>query len=115
MKTETITATCSQSHETHCLGIIEHEGKQYEVGGGFIGPDRLVAYAGKDGQLTLWDGQVIGTYQWRSSKPAVFFGHRSYISDRYYYGRAQVNGVTYAIQGHGLGMAVTGKRMKSRR
>ena len=112
MKTETITATCSKDQSTFCLGSIEHEGRQFEAGGGCITPERLLAYPNDKGELTLWDGQVIGTYQWKSSKNAIFFGYHSWIGSRYYYGQATVNGRKYAIQGFGAGMLARGKAYK---
>ena len=114
MKMESITATCSRDNSTYCLGILHHDGHVFEHGGGMVNEGYLLGYPHKDGTFRLWDGQIIGTYQWRSSREAIFFGHRSWVGSRYYYGRAQVRGAEYAIRGFGVGMLARGKRIKGK-
>ena len=109
MKTQTHTATCSRDGSTYCVGAIEHDGRTFESGGGAVTPTHLACYPNNDGTVALWDGTVIGRYRWISSRPAIFFGYRSWRGARYYYGRARANGVTYTLRGFGVGMLARGK------
>ena len=113
MNTEAITATCSKDQSTYCLGLIEHEGKMFESGGGCVTPTHLVCYPNDKGEVTLWDGKVIGIYCWHSSREAIFFGRRSWLGSRYYYGRAKVGNTVYAVRGFGAGMLAKGKAIKA--
>lgn len=91
--------------------VFEHQGRKFESGGAFVSPDFLIAYPGANGVLNDWHGRQIGTYQVISSRPAVFFGHRSFMADRYFYMRAKLtSGETYSLRGFGEGMIARGKR-----
>jgi hypothetical protein len=90
---------------------VEHQGHKHTCGGGLVSPDRIIAYPGENGELNDWHGNAIGTWRVISSRPAIFFGHRSFWGDRYYYMRAVVNGVEYSLRGFGKGMAANGKRI----
>lgn len=87
--------------------------RSFESGGAFISDDYLVAYPAEGGILNDWHGNRIGAYAFQSSRPAVFFGRRSWIGDRYYTMRAWVNGQTYTLRGFGVGMVARGKVRKS--
>lgn len=93
---------------------ITHEGRSFTAGGAVVTDSRIVAYPAEGGRLNDWHGNQIGTYRTISSRPAVFFGHRSWIGERYYYMRANVGGRIYSLRGFGPGMSATGKAIKSR-
>lgn len=97
--------------ETDC--IIEHNGKKFESGGAVVAGNYLIAYPADNGELKDWHGKVIGTYHITSSRPAVFFGRRSWVGDRYYFMRAVVDGRQYSIRGFGKGMIAKGKAVKA--
>jgi hypothetical protein len=40
-----------------------HEGRAFTAGGAVVTPDRITAYLGKDGALTDWHGNRLGTYR----------------------------------------------------
>lgn len=96
--------------EQNCT--ITLRGRDFTANGAVITDTRLIAYPAKDGRLNDWHGNQIGTYCVLSSRPAVFFGHRSWMADRYYYMRAKVNGKLYSLRGFGEGMIATGKALK---
>lgn len=96
--------------EQNC--VIEFQGRKFESGGASVSPDYLIAYPGKDGVLTDWHGNRIGTYTVLSSRPAVFFGYRSWIGSQFYFMRANVNGSVYSLRGFGIGYVAKGKRIK---
>jgi hypothetical protein len=91
---------------------IHHEGKSFSSGGAVVTENYLIAYPAKGGILNDWHGRQIGTYYVISSRPAVFFGHRSWMADRYFYMRAKVNGIHYSLRGFGTGMIAKGRRLK---
>lgn len=91
---------------------IEHNGNKFSSGGAVVTPEFIIAYPGAYGVLKDWHGNTIGTYKTISSRPAVFFGRRSWLSDTYYFMRAVVNGVEYSLRGFGEGMAARGKAIK---
>ena len=93
--------------ESDCA--IDHEGRVFVAGGAVVSDGYLIAYPGDDGILNDWHGRRIGTYTVISSRPAVFFGHRSFMGPRYYYMRATVNGRTYSLRGFGVGMIAKGR------
>lgn len=92
---------------------VKHKDKEFTAGGAIVSDDYCICYPGKDGRLNDWHGRQIGVYKIVSSRPAVFFGYRSYMADRYYYMRAKIDGRVYAIRGFGIGMIARGKRIKS--
>lgn len=97
--------------ETDCT--ISLNGKNFTAGGAVITDTRLVAYPGSNGILNDWHGNQIGTYTVISSRKAVFFGHRSWIGDRFYFMRARLtDGRSYSLRGFGEGMSATGRRVK---
>lgn len=92
---------------------IEHEGRKFTSGGAVATDDYLIAYPSKDGVLKDWHGNVLGRYRVISSRPAVFFGHRSWVGSRYFYMRATLaDGRRYSLRGFGKGMIAKGKRIK---
>jgi hypothetical protein len=91
---------------------IEHKGHKFTTGGAVVTADYLVAYPDKGGVLKDWHGKQIGTYSVISSRPAVFFGHRSWQADRYFYMRAWVDGRAYSLRGFGHGMIARGRAVK---
>lgn len=94
--------------------VFELQGKSFESGGAVVTDRYLLAYPYEDGVLKTWHGQPIGRWTIKSSRPAVFFGHRSSIGSRYYYMTATLDdGRKYAIRGFGVGMIAKGKRIKS--
>ena len=96
--------------ESNCT--VEFQGKSFESGGAVVTPDYLLAYPGDNGMLNDWHGKPIGTFKVISSRPAIFFGRKSFISDRYYYMAAKVDGVCYSLRGFGTGMIAKGKKIK---
>lgn len=94
------------------IGIVEHEGKEFAAYGAVVTADHATAYPGKGGKMLDWSGNEIGTYRILSSRPAVFFGHRSYLSDRQYFIRATIGGRVYSGRGFGVGMVWNGKAVK---
>lgn len=98
--------------ESDCT--ITFDGHAYTSGGAVVTEDRIVAYPADGGVLHDWHGRQIGTWRVIGSRPAVFFGYRSWVGDRYYYMRANVNGREYSMRGFGTGMVAMGKRLTSR-
>lgn len=96
--------------EQNCT--VSHAGQSFTAGGAVITGNHLTAYPGDDGKLNDWHGNQIGTYTVISSRPAVFFGHRSWQGERYYFMRATVNGARYSLRGFGKGMIARGKRVR---
>ena len=90
-----------------------HEGRRFTSGGAVITDTHLIAYPADNGVLKDWHGNAIGTYSIIGSRPAVFFGYRSWQGSTYYYMRAHLNnGNTYSLRGFGKGMIARGKRVK---
>lgn len=89
-----------------------HADQPFTAGGAVVTETHLLAYPGKNGVLNDWHGNPIGTYRVISSRPAIFFGHRSWQGYRYFYMHAHVNGATYSLRGFGEGMIAKGKRLK---
>lgn len=92
--------------------IFNFQGKAFTAGGAIVTQDYLIAYPDKNGVLKDWHGNTIGTWRTISTRPAIFFGHRSWQGSTYYYMRATVNGQQYTIRGFGEGMIARGKRIK---
>lgn len=93
---------------------IEHEGRKFTSGGAIVTPEYLIAYPAKNGVLSDWHGNPIGTYSIIGARDATFFGHRSWQGSTYYYMRAHLpDGSTYSIRGFGIGMIARGKRCKA--
>lgn len=97
--------------ERNCT--IEYAGRQFTASGAVVTPGYLLAYPADGGILTDWHGAPIGTWRTISTRPAIFFGRRSWIGPTYYYMRATVDGVTYSLRGFGVGMVARGRRVKS--
>ena len=98
--------------EKDCIFTIQ--GKSFESGGAFVSDAYLIAYPSENGILKDWHGREIGTWRTVSTRPAIFFGHHSWIGSKYYYMRATVDGKVYALRGFGTGMVAKGKRIKSK-
>lgn len=105
-----MTATQLPFIETDCT--VHHEGRAFTAGGAIVTEDRLVAYPRPGGVLGDWHGNPIGTWRVISSRPAVFFGRRSWMGDRYFYMRAVVNGHEYSLRGFGEGCVAFGRALK---
>ncbi len=89
-----------------------HEGKAFSSGGAVVTDDYLIAYIGKFATVTDWHGNEIGTYKVISSRPAVFFGRRSWQGSTYYHMRAWLrDGRIFTLRGFGEGMVAKGKRV----
>lgn len=84
-----------------------HEGKSYTAGGAVVNDAICMAYVGKDGILTDWHGNPLGTYVIVSSWPI-----HSYISNEMYAIHATIDGKLYKGRGCGVGMVFNGKRSK---
>ena len=88
------------------IGIIEHDGKEFSAGGFSRTDTRLVAYLGKDGVLTQWDGTKIGTYRITSSWPTPC----SFVSSRMNQVEATLaDGSKWTGRSAGVGMCYTAK------
>ena len=92
--------------------VFRFHGREFEAGGAVITPKYLIAYPAENGILNDWHGKKIGRWRVLSSQKAIFFGHPSWIADRYYYMRAIVDGAVYSLRGFGIGMIAKGKRIK---
>ncbi len=92
---------------------VAFQGHKFTAGGAVATKTELIAYPGKNGQLKDWHGNTIGSYSVISSRPAIFFGRRSWQGSRYYFMRAKVNGVSYSLRGFGVGMVAQGKAIKN--
>ena len=93
--------------ERKCL--VTHNGRKFEAGGAVITPEYLIAYPDDGGVLRDWHGKEIGTYAFQTSRPAVFFGRRSWVGNTFYTMCAWVNGKTYTLRGFGVGMIAKGR------
>ena len=82
----------------------KHEGKEFTSGGAAYTKGFCLAYLGKDGQLTDWHGNTIGTYRIVSSWPI-----RSWQSDRMFAVHAKIDGITYKGRSLGEGMIFRGR------
>lgn len=88
--------------------VIEHDGRKFESGGAVITDDFLIGYLGKDGQLTDWAGNRMGTYRitstWRTP--------RSYVSSTMNQVAVKLSdGRRYTGRSAGEGMVFKGKRI----
>lgn len=90
--------------ETDCT--IEVEGRTFESGGAMIEDNAIVAYLGKDGVLTDWLGNALGT--WRMV--AMWKTPNSFVSSYMMQVEATVDGVVWTGRSVGVGMAYRGKR-----
>ena len=89
------------------------QGTEYTAGGAVITEDRIIAYPADGGILQDCHGNTIGRWEELSSRPAVFFGHHSWMGSRYYYMRAYLpGGRQYSLRGFGVGMIARGRRIK---
>jgi len=92
--------------ETDCT--IEHNGNTFESGGAIVTNTHITAYLGKDGILTDWHGNTLGTYRITSTWPI-----NSFLSSTMSQVEATVNGVKYTGRSMGVGMVYNGKRKAS--
>ena len=93
------------------IGIITHNGKDYAARGSEVTETYAIAYPGKDGVLTTWGGEAIGTWRAVASWPTP----QSWIGPRMYQIEAVINGRTYTGRGCGEGMLWRGKIKKGGR
>jgi hypothetical protein len=87
-------------------------GRRFTSRGAVVTDTYLRAYPAPGGILNDWHGRPIGTWQTVSSHPAVFFGRRSWMAERYFYMRARVDGKDYSLRGFGEGMVACGRVLK---
>jgi len=100
--------TRSEQHGQVEVGIVTHEGREFKALGSVVTDTYVTAYLGKDGQLTNWNGETIGTYRvtrtWRTPH-----SHYSSTMSQVY---AAVNGKVYQGRSAGLGMLFNGRLVK---
>jgi len=86
-------------------------GKTFESGGAVVVGNQIIAYLGKNGELTTWHGKKIGTFRivstWRTPN--------SYVSSKMHQVEATVKGRVYTGRSAGVGMIFKGKLKKSGR
>jgi hypothetical protein len=71
-------------------------------------PEKFCAYLSDDCKsVQVWTGGALGLAYVLSSRPIG-----GYVSNRYYYGRAIINGQQYSWQGHGRGMLCRLRKIK---
>lgn len=88
---------------------IEHQGRKFTSGGAVVTKDFIVGYPAKDGIITDWHGNKIGTWR-ETSRWRV----NSHMGSHMLQIEAKVNGITYTGRGFGEGMIYNGKAKKSR-
>ena len=84
---------------------ITHEGRSFTADGAVVTDARLIAYLGKDGVLTDWHGNQIGTYRTVSTWKTP----HSFLSSTMSAVHARVDGKTYKGRSAGEGMLFRGK------
>lgn len=126
---ESRTERCTVSHQNgRTVGFAEsativHEGRSFTNLGAYVDPMNAVGYPhfaeeriGALGEMRDWSGQVIGSAQIIGSRPAVFFGRRSWIAETQYFIRATIKvgeeTRVYSGRGFGSGMIWKGRRSK---
>ena len=87
----------------------EHEGQKFTAGGAFVTETHITAYLAKNGVLTDWHGNPIGSYRVTSSWPTP----RSFVSSSMLQVVAHVDGNHYKGRSAGVGMVFNGKRSHS--
>jgi hypothetical protein len=92
--------------EQNCT--IEHNGRTFEAGGAVITENRIVAYLGKNGVLTDWRGNAIGSYRIVST----WVTSRSYRTEMNAV-HARVDGKLFKGRSAGEGMVFIGKLSKA--
>ena len=92
--------------ETDC--IITHDGRKFLAAGAFVSDSHIIAYLAKDGILTDWHGNPIGTYRIVSTWKTP----RSYVSSTMSAVHATVNGMVYKGRSAGIGMSFSGKKAR---
>jgi hypothetical protein len=95
----------TEQHGNTEICIVIHNGREYVALGAVISDTHITAYLGKDGKLTNWRGDAIGTYRITSSWPTP----RSYVSSTMNQVYATVDGRTYQGRSAGVGMVFNGK------
>lgn len=94
--------------EQNCT--ITHEGRSFTSGGAIVTDTHITAYLAKDGVLTDWHGNRIGSYRITSSWATP----RSFVSSRMYQVRAFIGGRAYTGRSAGVGVVFNGKACKVR-
>ena len=86
---------------------VTHNGRAYTSGGAVVAPRAIIAYLGKDGALTDWHGDKLGTYRitatWRT--PGSW---KSGTMSQVY---ATVDGTRYTGRSGGEGMVFVGRKV----
>lgn len=90
--------------ETNCT--IEHKGQQFESGGAVVTEQYVVAYLAKDGVITDWHGEPLGTYNILSTWKTP----RSYVSSTMHSVECFIQGTRYTGRSAGEGMSIRAKR-----
>lgn len=97
--------TCNY-REKNC--VFEHGGMKFEAGGAAVVGNEIIAYLGKNHELTTWKGKKIGTYRivstWKTPN--------SYVSSTMHQVEATVKGRVYTGRSAGVGMSFRGKLKK---
>lgn len=97
----------TEQHGNTEVGIVTHNGREFAALGSVIEPTHIVAYLGKGGQLTKWDGTVIGHYNVVTTWPTP----HSYVSSTMSQVEAWVGPRCYTGRSAGEGMVFKGKRV----
>ncbi len=96
----------------HELGVVSHQGKDYVASGYTRDHAHLVAYLGKDGNLTKWDGTVIGSYRIVSTWKTP----RSYVSSTMHQVEATLaDSSVWTGRSAGVGMSYSAKPKRTKR
>ncbi len=90
---------------------IEHEGRSFTAGDAYLYEGHVVAYLGKDGVLTTWHGEAVGTY--RVVKTWKIPGN--ILSSTMSQVEAMIDGIVYTGRSCGEGMIYQGKRKAGKR
>ena len=101
--------TRTEQHGNVEVGVVIHKGREYSALGSVIEGDRIAAYLGKDGQLTKWDGSIIGIYK----ITATWSTPQSFVSSTMNQVYAKVDGQWYVGRSAGQGMLFRGRKVRN--
>jgi hypothetical protein len=94
----------SEQHGNVEVGIVTHEGRDYRARGAVVTDTHVYAYLGKDGVLTNWHGDTIGTYVITSTWSTP----RSWFSSSMHQVYATIGGKVFTGRSAGVGMYFKG-------
>lgn len=99
------------------LGSYDYRGRFYIAQGALVSDDYLACYPTGEtvgASVSRWDGIPLGRIVRVSSRPALWFGRRSWHASRYYFMRVRLDdGREYACRGFGAGMLARGRRVRA--